>query len=129
MGHHEGDPVIGTYRTQAEVDAWLKRDPMDLLRKRLVEDYGVANADDLADIEAHIEKVVQDALEFARNSPEPDPSKVREHVYATPINPPEATRPRVVGETRVQGWLEAGSRRHRRGNARQRRRAFRRRHG
>lgn len=107
VGHHEGDPVIGTYRTQAEVDAWLKRDPIDMFRKRLVEDYGVANADDLADIEAHIEKVVQDALEFARNSPEPDPSKVREHVYATPINPPEATRPRVVGETRVQGWLEA----------------------
>ena len=27
VGHHEGDPVIGTYRTQAEVDAWVKRDP------------------------------------------------------------------------------------------------------
>ena len=25
VGHHEGDPVIGTYRTQEEVDAWAKR--------------------------------------------------------------------------------------------------------
>ena len=25
VGHHEGDPVIGTYRTQDEVDAWAKR--------------------------------------------------------------------------------------------------------
>lgn len=107
VGHHEGDPVVGTYRTQEEIDAWVKRDPIDMFRRRLIEDYGVANADDLADIEAHIEKVVQAALEFARNSPEPDPARVREHVYANPINPPEALRPQPVTGTRVQGWLEA----------------------
>jgi 2-oxoisovalerate dehydrogenase E1 component len=107
VGHHEGDPVIGTYRTQEEVDAWIKRDPIDMFRKRLVEDYGIADADDLADIESHIDKVVQEALEFARNSPEPDPSTVRRHVYANPINPPEALQARPAGETRVQGWLEA----------------------
>ena len=45
VGHHEGDPVIGTYRTQEEVDAWIKRDPIDMFRKRLIEDYGVADAD------------------------------------------------------------------------------------
>jgi 2-oxoisovalerate dehydrogenase E1 component len=107
VGHHEGDPVIGTYRTQEEVDAWIKRDPIDMFRKRLVEDYGIADADDLADIESHIDKVVQEALEFARNSPEPDPATVRRHVYANPINPPEALKARPAGETRVQGWLEA----------------------
>lgn len=107
VGHHEGDPVIGTYRTQEEVDAWIKRDPVDMFRKRLVEEYRIADADDLADIETHIEKVVQDALEFARNSPEPDPALVRQHVYANPINPPEALKPAAAGETRVQGWLEA----------------------
>ena len=107
VGHHEGDPVIGTYRTQEEVDAWIKRDPIDMFRKRLIEDYGVADADGLAKIEMRIEKVVQEALEFARSSPEPEPSTVRLHVFADPINPPEALRPRAVGETRVQGWLEA----------------------
>lgn len=107
VGHHEGDPVIGTYRTQEEVDAWIKRDPIDMFRRRLVEDYGVADADDLADIEAHIDKIVQEALEFARNSPEPDPATVRQHVYASPINPPEALKSRPAGETRIQGWLEA----------------------
>ena len=107
VGHHEGDPVIGTYRTQEELDAWIKRDPIDMFRKRLIEDYGVADAEALAEIEARIEKVVQDALEFARNSPEPDPTTVRLHVFADPINPPEALRPRAVGETRTQGWLEA----------------------
>ncbi len=107
VGHHEGDPVVGTYRTQEEIDAWVKRDPVEMFRKRLVEDYGVATEEDLADIDAHIEKVVQEALEFARNSPEPDPATVRKNVYADPLNPPEALRPQLVGETRTQGWLEA----------------------
>ena len=90
-----------------EIDAWVKRDPIDMFRKRLIEDYGVANTEDLANIEAHIETVVQDALDYARNSPEPDPATVRAHVYATPINPPEALAAQPVCETRMQGWLEA----------------------
>jgi 2-oxoisovalerate dehydrogenase E1 component len=107
VGHHEGDPVIGTYRTQEEVDAWIKRDPIDMFRRRLVEDFGVATPQDLADIEARIDQVVQQALEFARASPEPDPATVRRHVFASPINPPEALRPQAPGDTRVQGWLDA----------------------
>ena len=107
VGHHEGDPVIGTYRTQEELDAWIKRDPIDMFRKRLIEDYGVADAEALAAIESRIEKVVEEALAFARNSPEPDPATVRLHVLADPINPPAALAWRTVGETRTQGWLEA----------------------
>jgi 2-oxoisovalerate dehydrogenase E1 component len=107
VGHHEGDPVIGTYRTQEELDAWIKRDPVDMFRKRLIEDYGVADAETLAEIDTRIEKVVQDALEYARRSPEPDPQTVRHHVFAEPINPPEALRTQPVAETRTQGWLEA----------------------
>jgi 2-oxoisovalerate dehydrogenase E1 component len=107
VGHHEGDPVVGTYRTQEEIDAWVKRDPIDMFRKRLVEDYGVADTAELAEIESQIERIVQDALEFARNSAEPDPATVRQHVYANPINPPEALRPHLVGDSKTQGWLEA----------------------
>jgi 2-oxoisovalerate dehydrogenase E1 component len=107
VGHHEGDPVIGTYRTQEEVDAWIRRDPIDLFRKRLVQEFAAATPEDLAAIETRIDKVVQEALEFARNSPEPDPATVRLHVLARPLNPPEALRTRPMGGTRVQGWLEA----------------------
>lgn len=107
VGHHEGDPVVGTYRTQAEIDEWVKRDPVDMWRRRLLEDFGAASSDELAEIDARIEKQIQEALEFARASAEPSPSTVRQHVYANPINPPEATRPQPVGETRTQGWLEA----------------------
>ncbi|WP_245458815.1 MULTISPECIES: thiamine pyrophosphate-dependent enzyme [unclassified Mesorhizobium] len=107
VGHHEGDPIIGTYRTQEELDAWIKRDPIDMFRRKLIEDYGIADAEALAAIEARIETVVEQALTFARNSPEPDPATVRLHVFADPINPPAALQPRAVGETRMQGWLEA----------------------
>jgi TPP-dependent pyruvate/acetoin dehydrogenase alpha subunit len=33
VGHHEGDPVIGSYRTQDEVDAWTKRCPIATVRR------------------------------------------------------------------------------------------------
>jgi len=67
--------VIGTYRTQEELDAWIKRDPIDMFRKKLVGEYGVATAEELADIDARIERIVQEALEFARASPEPNSCK------------------------------------------------------
>jgi 2-oxoisovalerate dehydrogenase E1 component len=107
VGHHEGDPVTGTYRTQAEIDGWLKRDPIEMLRQRLVLDYGLATSQELADIDARIVTIVDEALEYARRSPEPDPASVRQHVYASPLNPPEALRPEITGATRLQGWLEA----------------------
>jgi len=90
VGHHEGDPVIGTYRSQEEVDAWIKRDPIDMFRKWLTEDFGTATVDELAEIETRIDGVVQQALEFARNSSEPDPATVRRHVFADQINPSES---------------------------------------
>ena len=107
VGHHEGDPVIGTYRTQEEIDAWIKRDPIDMFRKRLIEDYGIADAEALAAIEARIEKVVEEAL----NSPAIRPSPIRRRCACTslPIRSIRrgALQPRAVGETRTQGWLEA----------------------
>jgi 2-oxoisovalerate dehydrogenase E1 component len=107
VGHHEGDPVTGTYRTQEEVDAWAKRDPVDMFRRRLVEEYKTASLQELKAIDERIEAVVEEALEYARGSPEPDPSTVRRHVYADPINPPAALKQAPAGRTEVQGWLDA----------------------
>ena len=107
VGHHEGDPVVGTYRTQEEIDAWIKRDPIEMFRNRLVQDYGLATDEELGALERKIDGIVADALDFARASPLPDPATVHRHVYADPINPPEATQARPTGTTRLQGWLEA----------------------
>ncbi|HZP18824.1 MAG TPA: thiamine pyrophosphate-dependent enzyme [Bauldia sp.] len=107
VGHHEGDPVVGNYRTQAEIDAWAKRDPIRTFRERLVEEYAVATAADLDAIDERVEKTVQDALGFARTSPEPDPVNVRAHVFAEPLNPPAALRQAAPAATRTTSWLDA----------------------
>ena len=107
VGHHEGDPVTGTYRTQAEVDEWARRDPVTTFRARLAEDFAVAAADELDAIDARIETIVQRSLEFARNSPEPDPATSGLHVFAEPLNPPEALIQPVPSATQTQSWLDA----------------------
>ena len=108
VGHHEGDPVVGTYRTQEEIDAWVKRDPIEMFRTRLVQEYGLAGEDELAAMERKIDGIVAEALDFARKSPQPDPATLSLHVFADPINPPEATQVRPsAARPAQQGWLEA----------------------
>jgi 2-oxoisovalerate dehydrogenase E1 component len=107
VGHHEGDPVTGTYRTQNEVDEWLRRCPVATWRRRLLTEWRIASEADLDSIDARVETVVQDALTFARNSPEPDPATAFAHVFADPINPPAALKPPSLGPTVATGWLDA----------------------
>ncbi len=107
VGHHEGDPVLGTYRTQEEWDGWAKRCPVTTFRARLLDEFGIASEDALAAIEARIDGVVKDSVEFARASAEPDPATVMRHVYAEPMNPPKAMATRPARKTVETGWLDA----------------------
>jgi 2-oxoisovalerate dehydrogenase E1 component len=107
VGHHEGDPVTGTYRTQAEVDEWAKKDPVATFRRKLIEEFEAAAAGELDRIDGRVETIVQEALEFARKSPEPDPATAFHHVFAEPLNPPEALAATQRGGGTVTGWLDA----------------------
>lgn len=106
VGHHEGDPVVGSYRTKAEVDEWAARCPVATCRRRLSQDVGVTESE-LSAIERRVDDVVTDALDFARNSPEPDPSTVSRHVFAEPINPPAAAAAGSSDAGVVTSWLDA----------------------
>jgi pyruvate dehydrogenase E1 component alpha subunit len=78
-GHSMSDP--GKYRTREEIDAVRKtRDPIDHLQERLVS-AGFADDDALKTIDAEVKAVVADAAEFARTTPEPDPSELYTDVY------------------------------------------------
>jgi TPP-dependent pyruvate/acetoin dehydrogenase alpha subunit len=66
-GHHVNDP--GLYLPKDELDRWKARDPLTLLRARLVE-AGLA-ADEIAAIDDRVEQVLEEAVEFATSSPEP----------------------------------------------------------
>jgi len=78
FGHSRADPA--TYRPAEEVERWLKHDPLDLARGRLVE-LGVDEATvTAADERAH--DVVQKAVEAAKNAPPPDPGEALTDVWA-----------------------------------------------
>jgi pyruvate dehydrogenase E1 component alpha subunit len=77
-GHSMSDPA--KYRTKEEVDEVKQtRDPIDHIKERLAK-AGVTE-DDLKGIDAEVKRIVAEAAEFARTSPEPDPSELYTDVY------------------------------------------------
>jgi TPP-dependent pyruvate/acetoin dehydrogenase alpha subunit len=66
--------------TRGPTAEWLRRDPIPLLRGRLVE-AGVAEAD-LDAIDAEVAAAVAAAEAFARSSPEPDAAVLGTQVWA-----------------------------------------------
>jgi pyruvate dehydrogenase E1 component alpha subunit len=81
-GHHMGDQgdTYG-YRSQEEIESWMTRCPIKqfrgyLLEKDLVEE-GALN-----EIDQQVEQLIDQAVEFAKQAPYPDPSEVFDHVYA-----------------------------------------------
>jgi pyruvate dehydrogenase E1 component alpha subunit len=80
-GHSMSDPA--KYRTRDEVDEIRKtRDPIDHIEE-LLEKKGYADEATLKAIDAEVKRIVADAAEFARTSPEPDPSELYTDVYTT----------------------------------------------
>jgi TPP-dependent pyruvate/acetoin dehydrogenase alpha subunit len=61
------------YRTQAELDRWMAREPVGGLARRL-ERAGMLPAARRAVLDAQVEAEVADAVAFAKSSPFPEPS-------------------------------------------------------
>ena len=106
VGHHEGDALVGTYRTQEEIDKWAKKCPLLTYHARLLAE-GHATPSELEDIEAKVDRQLEKAIDFALSSKQPEPSTVHRHVFADQLNPPLPS-PLPRGHEQVkQGWLEA----------------------
>jgi TPP-dependent pyruvate/acetoin dehydrogenase alpha subunit len=73
VGHSRSD--ARGYRTRDEEENWRARDPIVRLRARLADDEAAA-------VEAAVEAEIDDAVEFARSSPDPDPAEVLGDAYA-----------------------------------------------
>ncbi|MFO0287359.1 MAG: pyruvate dehydrogenase (acetyl-transferring) E1 component subunit alpha [Brevundimonas sp.] len=77
-GHSMSDPA--KYRTKEEVDEVKKtRDPIDHI-KALLAEAGAAEGE-LKAIDNDIKAIVAEAVQFAQESPEPDPSELYTDVY------------------------------------------------
>ena len=73
-GHSMSDPA--KYRSKEEVEMYKEqRDPIERLKGKIVRE-NIAGEDALKSIETDIKTIVNDAAEFAKNSPEPDASEL-----------------------------------------------------
>ena len=69
MGHSMSDAASGTYRSKEELESNLKRDPINLHRKRM-EDAREITAEEVATMDEAIKRIVQESIDFADASPE-----------------------------------------------------------
>ncbi len=77
-GHSRFDPA--TYRPKEEVEEWLKRDSIVRFRTRLL-DMRTLTEEEADKIEQEVVAAVDDAVDFALESPYPAPDEALEHVY------------------------------------------------
>ena len=78
-GHFEGDPM--TYRDESLTREWEEKDPILLFEKKLLKSK-VLTQPDLDAMIPGIEKEIEEAVEFADQSPFPDPSELMTDVYS-----------------------------------------------
>ncbi len=78
-GHSLADP--DEMRAAPEKEFWGKRDPIKKFSSYIL-DKELAGADELADIEQKVQKLINEAVEFAQDSPEPDPKDLYRYIFA-----------------------------------------------
>ena len=78
-GHSLADP--DELRSEKEKEFWAERDPIKKLKNDLTSS-GLVSDEELKNIEKEIDLEVNDAVEFALNAPEPDPSELTKYIWA-----------------------------------------------
>jgi len=81
MGHSMSDPVHGVYRTKEEVEEHKGKDPIRIFIDKL-KDAALLTDGELEAMDRSAHEEVDDAVEFADNSPEPEPEALYSNVYA-----------------------------------------------
>jgi len=77
-GHSMGDPE--RYRESAEIEKWRQDDPIGIFREKLIADYGFDETI-LDEEEQRAKKVIEEAIQFAEESPNPAPETLFDYLY------------------------------------------------
>jgi pyruvate dehydrogenase E1 component alpha subunit len=77
-GHSMSDPQ--KYRTKEEVAEWKQRDPIELIKDRILSQK-IATEEELSAIDAKIKVQVEESVTFAEESPWPKPEEAFEDIY------------------------------------------------
>ena len=83
-GHSISDPQ--KYRTKEEVDEYKGKDPIQQVKKTIL-DNNFATEKELAAIDKRVDEIVAESVKFAEESPWPDDSEVLKDVYKDPDYP------------------------------------------
>lgn len=78
-GHSLADP--DELRDPAEKDFWGKRDPIKKFASYLIEQK-LATAAELKEIDSKVSAIVEQAVKYAEDSPEPNPSDLHRYIFA-----------------------------------------------
>jgi len=81
-GHSMGDPE--RYRKAEEIHRWQENDPIGIFRKYLLEN-NIASEEELNKLDDQALEEVQEAVQFAESSPEPEPEELFSDVYVESV--------------------------------------------
>lgn len=79
MGHSKSD--ANKYRTKEEINEWKEKDPIPRMRQYL-EEQKIFTSPELDGMEEQATADIEEAVEYARNSPDPAPEDLANDVYA-----------------------------------------------
>ncbi len=79
-GHSMGDPE--RYRNAEEVHKWQENDPIGIFRRYLCEK-GIATDQELDQVDNRGLQIVDEAVQYAENSPEPSPEDLYQDIYVS----------------------------------------------
>ena len=74
-GHSKSDNNL--YRNQEEIEKWQNKDPI----KALIGVIGCSK-DEIVALENNVDNIIKEAVDFAKNSPEPTIEDILDRVYA-----------------------------------------------
>jgi acetoin:2,6-dichlorophenolindophenol oxidoreductase subunit alpha len=77
-GHSRTD--TGPYRPAGELEEWQKRDPIDILKKRMIA-AGQLDETEFDEMKSAAEQLVFDAIEYAKVEPYPPVEALWDHIY------------------------------------------------
>jgi pyruvate dehydrogenase E1 component alpha subunit len=78
-GHHAGDPL--NYREKEEVERWRLQDPIEKAKRVAIDSRAMTEAE-FADLGKRIEAQIEEAVEFAKSSPDPTVDQLMTDIYA-----------------------------------------------
>jgi pyruvate dehydrogenase E1 component alpha subunit len=81
--HAEYGNLKLSHRDEEELEQWRSRDPIDLLADRWQREFG--DDSERAAIDEAVTKEVRDAVQFAKESPMPNPDELFDDLWATPL--------------------------------------------